>query len=424
MSLEEKFDLEIKEKITNNFLKTVSAFSNYNDGKIVFGINNSGEAVGIEISDQERLRIENMINDSIDPAAKYSLVTREIDGKPVMEIKIYKGKDTPYYYKGKAYKRSDTSTVEVDRYELNRLILNGMNLGYAERESFKKDLGFSYLEKYLRKEIGIDRINLDILKTLELYNKDGYYNIAGELLADKNSIRFSGIDLVRFGKNINQILDRETLTGRSLLWQYEKAIEIFARYYQFEEIQGFTRVKKELIPREAFREALANALVHRNWDINSFVQIAMHEDRIELSSPGGLPAGITKEDYVSKNISILKNPIIAGVFYRLNIIEQFGTGIERIINEYKTSITKPGFDISQNYIKINLPVLKEDALTLAQDEKIIYNLIKEIGEISRQKLDDESGFNKAKTLRVINSLLDKNIIKKQGKGVGTRYFIS
>ncbi len=423
MYIEEKFDLEFKEKISKTFLKTVSAFSNYNDGKIIFGINNLGEVVGIEASDNQRLKIENMINDSVDPVPKYKIEIREIEGKTIIEIQIYKGDNTPYYYRGKTYKRSDTSTVEVDRFELNRLILQGLNIDYEERESLEEKLEFTYLEQYLRKEVGVDRLNLDILKTLKLYNKDGYYNIAGELLSDKNNIRFSGIDIVRFGESINQILDRETLTGNSILWHYDKAIEIFERYYQFEEIEGFNRVKKELIPREAFREAIANAIVHRNWDINSYIQISMYEDRIEITSPGGLPTGISKEDYISKNISILINPIIAGVFYRLNLIEQFGTGIKRIIKEYEDSFAKPKFDISQNYITIILPIL-QDNVDLTQDEKTIYNIIKENVEIFRKELDDESGFNKSKTLRVINSLLDKDLIVKQGKGINTRYLRS
>lgn len=423
MYIEEKFDLEFKEKISKTFLKTVSAFSNYNDGKIIFGINNLGEVVGIEASDNQRLKIENMINDSVDPVPKYKIEIREIEGKTIIEIQIYKGDNTPYYYRGKTYKRSDTSTVEVDRFELNRLILQGLNIDYEERESLEEKLEFTYLEQYLRKEVGVDRLNLDILKTLKLYNKDGYYNIAGELLSDKNNIRFSGIDIVRFGESINQILDRETLTGNSILWHYDKVIEIFERYYQFEEIEGFNRVKKELIPREAFREAIANAIVHRNWDINSYIQISMYEDRIEITSPGGLPTGISKEDYISKNISILINPIIAGVFYRLNLIEQFGTGIKRIIKEYEDSFAKPKFDISQNYITIILPIL-QDNVDLTQDEKTIYNIIKENVEIFRKELDDESGFNKSKTLRVINSLLDKDLIVKQGKGINTRYLRS
>lgn len=100
------------------------------------------------------------------------------------------------------------------------------------------------------------------MKTLKLYSKDDYYTVAGELFADNHEVEFSGIDMVRFGKNINQILSRGILNQRSLLLQYDQAIELFERYYQYEEIEGYKRVKKERIPKEAFREALANAIVH------------------------------------------------------------------------------------------------------------------------------------------------------------------
>ena len=421
MYKEEGFNIELKEKITETFLKTVSAFANYNDGKIVFGVNNAGGIVGVDAGDNQRLKIENMINDSIVPVPKYSFEIKKIVDKNIIVLSVNKGKDTPYYYKGKTYKRSDTSTVEVDRFELNRLVLGGINMDYEEKPSLKKLLNFTYLEKCLKKEIGLDSISLDILKTLKLYNKEGHYNIAGELLSDENDINFSGIDIVRFGDSINQILDRETLTGKSLLWQYDKSLDFFERYYQYEEIEDFNRMKKELIPKEAFREAIANAIIHRDWDVNSYIQIAMHADRIEIMSPGGLPTGISEEEYIRKNISILKNPIIAGVFYRLNIIEQFGTGIERIIKSYESSMAKPSFDISHNHIRIVLPILQKDNSNLTTDEKIVYKYLEGNVSISRKELDIKTGFNKSKTLRVINSLLDKNLIKKQGKGVETGY---
>ncbi len=100
------------------------------------------------------------------------------------------------------------------------------------------------LEARLKKEAGIERFNLDILKTLNLYHKDGYYNIAGELLADENDIDFSGIDIVKFGNDINKILYRKTISNVSLLAQFDSAVDIFEQYYIFEEIDGYNRIKK------------------------------------------------------------------------------------------------------------------------------------------------------------------------------------
>lgn len=417
----EEYNLEFKEKISKTFLKTVSAFSNYNNGKIIFGISDDGYVTGLDVTDEECLKIENMINDSLNPVPNYKLETKDLEGKNIIILDILKGKNTPYYYKGKAYRRANTSTLEVDRLELNRLVMEGINIDYEENKASNQNLNFETLELKLKTAVGIDNLSLDILKTLNLYDKDGYYNIAGELLADNNDIEFSGIDIVRFGKDINQILYRETLNNKSLLSQYDNTIDIFERYYQYEEIEGYERVRKELIPRETFRESLANAIVHRVWDVKTYIQISMYKDRIEINSPGGLPLGISKDEYLNGNISILRNPIIAGVFYRLNLIEQFGTGVMRIIEEYRQSMSKPKFEISENNISIILPVIQIDDSNLSEDEVIIYNILKDEVELSRAELDDKSGFNKSRTLRVINNLADKNLIRKLGKGPGTTY---
>ena len=418
----ESYNLEFKEEVSKTFLKTVSAYANYSDGEIIFGVDDSGNMVGLKESPKEvALRIENMINDSLDPVPYFEIHVEEVNSNTIIVVEVKKGKDTPYYYKGKAYKRADTASIEVDRYELRRLAIEGINMHYEDKSASSQDLNFNILEAKLKEEAGIERINLDILKTLNLYNKDGYYNTAGELLADKNNIEFSGVDIVKFGKDINTILYRRTINNVSLLTQFESAIDIFEQYYIFEEIDGYNRIKKELIPKEAFRESLANSIVHRVWDTNSYIQIAMHEDRIEINSPGGLPAGISKDEYLYCNISVLRNPIIAGVFNRLKIIEKFGTGIARINKEYIQSMSKPDFEVSENRIRIILPITEIDQLDLSEDQSIVYGLLKEEIELSRKEIDLITGFDKSKTLRILNSLVNKNIISKLGGGAGVTY---
>ncbi|MFA7205573.1 MAG: ATP-binding protein [Saccharofermentanales bacterium] len=421
MDRNESFDFETKREVTGTFLKTVSAFANYNDGRIIFGIDDSGKVIGIPDPENECLRIENMINSSLDPVPDFRLALDQREESTVIILSVMKGQDKPYFYKGKAYKRADTATIEVKRPELRRLALEGANLGYEERAASSPDLKFSILESKLQECIGIETVDLNILKTLNLYHKDGYYNFAAELLADSNDVRFSGIDIARFGRTIDKILFRETIDGRSLLSQYDRAMEIYKLFYTYEEIEGFYRVRKELIPKEAFREAVANAIVHRVWDLNSYIRIAMFEDKIEITSPGGLPEGVTEDDYLNKNLSMLRNPVIAGVFYRLNLIETFGSGVFRINREYKDSITKPDFLVSDNFIRITLPVLNDDPTGLSKDESVIYRLLKDGRELTREEIDRETGFNKAKTLRVIYKLTDKKIVKRLGEGPATAY---
>lgn len=421
VDVKERYNLEFKAEVSRTFLKTVSAYANYNDGEIIFGVDDYGNTVGLVNAKDECLRIENMINDSIEPIPNFKLEVKKMKGNTIVVLTVRKGKDTPYYYQGKAYKRSDTSSIEVDRFELRRLALEGANMDYEEVRSSSAGLVFNKLEQMLKEKAGIEEINLDILKTLNLYNKDGYYNIAGELLADKNDMAFSGIDIVKFGKDLNKILYRETLKNSSLLLQYDRAIEIFEQYFCYEEIEGYARIKKELVPKEAFRESLANAIVHRAFDIKRYIQIAMYEDRIEINSPGGLPEGISVEEYLYGNISLLRNPIIAGVFFRLDIIEQFGTGIARINDEYVKSISKPHFVVTENNIKIILPVTEIDKLNLSEDEWIVYGLLKAEIELGRREIDLRTGFEKSKTLRILNNLVDKNVIQRLGDGVAVTY---
>lgn len=417
----ERFDLEFKEEVSKTFLKTVSAFANYNDGSIVFGVADDGEIRGFLSAEDNLLRIKNRINDTLDPRPEYKLETRLIQGKEVIILKVFEGEDTPYYYQGKAYKRSDTSTVPVDRMELSRLVLSGMNLDYENRKAQNQSFEFKILEKKLMQVSGISELTLDILKILNLYDKDGFYNVAGELLADENTLDSSGVDIVRFGETIDTFLDRETVSNVSLFTQYDRALEMFERYYEYEEIVGYSRVKRERIPKKAFREAIANALVHREWDRNAHIQISMYGDRVEISSPGGLPDGVTEEDYLHEQISELRNPIIASVFNRLNLIEKFGTGVRRIKNEYKDSFIKPEFNLGENNIRVMLPVVKKDLPEFSDDEFVIYELFSEYDHLSRQELDEQTGFSKNKTLRIINKLSEKNIVEKVGRGPQVTY---
>lgn len=411
--------LEFKENVdSGTFLKTVSAYANYGDGKIIFGITDAGEVAGVPDSSEACLKIENKINDSIHPVPDYDL---EIQADATIVLTVREGKYKPYLYKGKAYRRSDTSTVEVkERLEYNRLILEGQNQSFEETASLNQNLSFSILEKELIRVLGISGLNQDILKTLELYSDKTGFNQAAALLADKND--FMGTDIIRFGESIDEIMDRETFEKISIIAQLNQSIHMFLKYYQYEKIQGTERKIVEKIPEKAFREAISNALVHRLWDIKASIKISMYTDKIEISSPGGLPAGISEEEYLNGQISVLRNPIIGNVFFRLKYIEKFGTGIMRINNAYANALEKPSYYFFENSIKIVLPVIaSEDKLSEA--ERKIYNLLKEKGCMSRAEIDKTTGMSKDKTIRILNSLLGQNIIEKKGKGRGLKYQI-
>ena len=414
--MKESKELELKSTITNTFLKTVSAFSNYNTGKIIFGIDDNGKIIGLENIEELCLDLENKINDNISPKPDFRFI--KDTKKNIITLIVEEGLNKPYLYKGKAYKRNDTSTVEVDKVELNRLTLLGLNQYYEELKARKQDLEFKVLKKELEEKLSLKNFSKDVLKTLSLYDDKIGYNNAAELFADKNS--FSGIDIAKFGKSINEILDRNLFVNISIISQFQKTLEVFNRYYKYEQILGSERIEKELIPEKAFRETIANALIHRTWDVNSNIRISMYEDKIEVSSPGGLPSGISEKEYLNGQIFQLRNPILANIFFRLKYIEMFGTGIRRINESYKDYAVKPAFEIFENSIKITLPIITTK-LFLTTDEKIVMDILEKGAILSSSEILKMTEFKKDKLNRLLKKLIQKNYIDVIGNGRGNKY---
>lgn len=247
-------------------------------------------------------------------------------------------------------------------------------------ETKNKSLHFNQI-----RVMGIEQLTKDILKTLELYSDQNGFNNAAALLADNN--HFKGIDIIRFGDSIDEIMERKSV---------------------------------DKIPEKAFREAVANALVHRMWDIPASIKISMYPDKIEISSPGGLPAGLSEDEYLNGQISLLRNPIIGNVFFRLKYIEKFGTGIMHINYAYKNILVKPEYRIFSNSIRIILPVIKSD-YKLNEAEKRLINILTDSGSMTRNEVEKADEMEKSKTIRILNGLIDKNIIQKKGMGRATKY---
>ena len=396
--MRESKNLEFKESVTNTFLKTVSAFANYGTGKILFGVMDNGVVKGIENPEKVCLDIENRINDSLDPVPEYILEINERTS--VITLTVSEGLHKPYLYKAKAYRRNDSATVPVDRLSLTRLILEGQNLSFEESVARNQELHFAVLERKLKTVLHLENVTPDTLKTLELYKDGEGFTVAAELLADQNS--FSGIDMIRFGDSINILLDRELHERESILTQYDAALSMYRKYYQYEQINGSERETVILIPEAAYREAVANALVHRTWDVETNIHVEMFPDKIEITSPGGLPQGVTKEEYLRGGLSVLRNRIIGNLFFRLHLIERFGTGIRRIKESYKDNDRKPIFEVFENSIKIMLPVM-DACNALTADENRIYLLIKRKA-LPSSSLVEETGFGKTKVVSIFRLL--------------------
>ena len=408
--------LEFKQDITNTFLKTVSAFANYDGGKILFGVDDNGREVGLKNPRAACLDIENKINDSITPQPSYTISVEESTGVVVLEV--YPGRSKPFLYKAKAYKRNGTATIEADSLELTRLVLMGRNIDFEELPSDNHQLTFKTLEKMLKEKVGIEALTPDVLKTLNLLSQEQGYNKAAEILSEENG--FPGIDAVKFGENISIIQKRLTLDGESMLSMFSRMTELFRDYYCHEEIKGTERLTVERIPQDACREALANAIIHRAYDVNAKIRVLMFDDRLEIYSPGGLPMGVREEDYLNGRLSVLRNPILANVFLRLRLVEIFGTGIRRIKEDYANSITKPQFEITENCIKVVLPTLETD-LGLSEDEAEVYRQLSKVRAKSIGEICQGVTFGKSKISQLLKLMEERQLVKIEGRGRGTKY---
>lgn len=413
--MRETATLEFKQQLSKSYLKTVSAYANYGTGKIIFGIADDGTPVGLADPQDTCLRIEHAINDSIDPVPRFELSIEE-DTRTVT-LTVHEGPDKPYLSSGRAYRRTDTSTVEVSRLEYGRLVLTGEHVSFDALVAKEQNLAFGHLEKELASKLGLKPLDQNSLISLELMAPSGEYCNAAALLADSN--HFPGIDIARFGGSINIIHSRHTFERTSVLEQMQRTLEVFDTYYAYEEIVGFERITKTLVPREAFREAIANALVHRCWDVRANIKVGMFADRIEITSPGGLPAGITEELYLAGGPSVARNPILANVFFRLGHIERFGTGIPRILDEYAHETVSPSFALRDSSITVMLPVTVLENVTL--DEEAILAVLAKGSALTRSQISEKTQLSKSKAVRTLNALVGKKLITKVGEGRSVRY---
>lgn len=257
----------------------------------------------------------------------------------------------------------------------------------------------------------------DTLKTLGLL-RGGSFSNAAAILADTND--FPGIDIVRYALDEKSIHERITCEGVSALTQLDRAVNEYRRHYVVERVAGMAREKHEIIPEEAFREAFANALVHRLWYTKARVVVSLYPERVEIVSPGGLPSDIDANLYLEGGVSVPRNATLAYVFLRLGVIERLGTGVRRIQRSYGKSIVKPSFSLSSHAIKVILPALDLVA-NLSVDEKNVLKRFKPGLELASAELETEMGISRSTVVRTISSLVEKGALARVGKGRSTRY---
>ncbi|MGC8690925.1 MAG: ATP-binding protein [Caldisericum sp.] len=429
--------MELKEKFNEGVLKTISAFANTSGETLLIGVSDKKEVVGLDLKDSEFKDIVDKIVDSLGFQPEIKVI--KFDSKKLIKIDVPKSA-IPIKYRGIYYKRVGNTTREMSTDELSRFFKRDLRWERLTNEKFNEDyLDKDAIENFISLGTARGRLNLprndisiiDLLTMLGLI-ENGRFTNACILLFGKNPQQFflgARMRVMRLKDEITIIGDR--WIGGNLFKQYyetEEAIKslINVRY----EIKGFNREDIWDYPLPAIREAIANALVHRDYLEGRETQIKVYDDKIWFNNLGGLPEGITLEELLSAHASRPRNPLIANIFYTAGIIESLGSGIERMRNALKGQ-NLPEPEIKANHVEFNLWFMKdryteEYLKTLGLNERQIKAVmyVKKNGRITNREYRELVNISDEGARLDLKGLVEKSILVAKGKGRSLHYAIN
>ncbi len=426
MNFYESDTVELKSEIVPDICKEVIAFANTQGGTLYIGVQNDGVVIGIDNADAAQLRLNNMIRDSIKPDVtmfvRYEAVT--VEGKQILAVTVQKGTDRPYYLGSKGlkpsgvYVRNGTSTDPSTDTAIRKMIKETDGDSFEEMRSLEQKLTFLAAEEQFAK----CKVAFDIAKQkiLGLMSADGVYSNVGLLLSDQCATAIKAATFA--GKDQGEFQDRREFTG-SLFRQME---ELYAyldlRNQTRATFDGLYRTDTRDYPEEALREALMNSLVHRDYSFSASTLVSVYEDRIEFVSVGGLPSGISLDD-IMLGLSVCRNPKLAAVFYRLKLIEAYGTGIPKIMKAYAGTGLEPKVEVTSNAFKITLPN-RNAASSVAVprgDEAKVLAFLNDHDYVVRSDVDALLKISQATANRLLKRMVAEGLLYQDGSGRNTKY---
>ena len=351
------YKIALEEKRPKSWLKSVSAFANSKGGIILFGVDDSThELKGLDNIQQVAEKITEIINARILPLPRYEINSFTENGKDFLELKIGDGPSTPYYLvidgRKEAFIRSGNQSIPAPEHILNNLILKGKNLTFDALPTDYKinDLSFTLLAATIKEKTNKKFDENKDFFSLGLANTEKELTNAGLLLSDQNPLKQSKIVCTRW-KGLNKgiiaedAIDDKEYNG-SIIALLENADSFIKNNSKMSwKVVGMERQELEEYPITARREAIVNALIHRDYQIlGAEIHIDMFDDRLEITSPGGMFDGSLIQNLEIKNIpSMRRNIVIADIFSRLHYMDRRGSGLSRILESYNDSIQKPKF---------------------------------------------------------------------------------
>ena len=440
-SLEFKESLKLKDEIG----ETVSAFSNSDGGTIIVGASDNGGVPGVDIGKNTLEELANYIKRNTDPHIFPSVKIQEVGRESVVVVEVKGSAEKPVFFKNHAYKRVGKTNQMISSSELRKLAKeSGGRVYWDERVCEDADLEdieeekVRWFLKEARHERGLD-INEsssveDALLRLKLLKAEKPTNGAVLLFGRDPQRKFiqSEIKCIRFkGVGVTgEMIDLRTVGGDVFdqLIEAEKFIFNNIALSAWIEDGKIQRQERWEYPPKAIREALANAISHRDYETTSKVQVRIFDDRIEFWNPGRLPEGWTAETLRHVHESIPGNPSIARQFFWVKYIEEVGTGTNKIIEWcIDWGLPEPEFEFTGTSLvvtlwksKLNEEYLNTLGLNERQREAISY--MKEHKKITSKEYAELFSITDRTARNDLKSLLDKKILIQRGTSKKSTYY--
>ena len=423
--------VELKRELTKDIKKEIIAFANSKGGTIYIGIDDTGKVVGLKDYNKDAEALSGMIREGIksDLTLYTNIIIENIEGKKIIILKVMSGSNKPYYLADKGLKPSgvfvrhgNVSAPATDEL-IRKLILENHDI-FENQVSQNQNLNFIYLNSIFSDKQ--KELNNTKYKLLNIMNNDNLYTNLGLLLSDE--CPFTIKCAVFNGNNKLSFKDRKEFTGSVV-----KQLEDVLNYLNIiNKISGrninYKRVDIRDYPEFALRETILNAIIHRNYNFSGSILVSVFDDRIEVTSLGGLMTGLSIDDIIA-GVSQTRNKNLANIFYRLEYVENYGTGIGRMIDVYKEFNLKPEFITTDNSFKVILPNVnykkeKQDiSINLLSQKDIIINYLKENDKIKREVVDVLFDISSARSKKILSEMVKENIIVKKGNGKNTYYIL-
>ncbi len=422
-------NIEFKLQFTEEIYKEIIAFANTDGGIVYVGVDNEGNVMGLADVDKEYTRITNGIRDAIMPDVTM-FVRFTIQDNKVVRIMVGEGTNKPYYLKGKGLKpsgvfvRQGTSSVSASPEQIRQMIKESDGDMFEEARSLEQELTFGAAEEAFRR-YGVE-FSPEKYRVLGItQKKDTIYTNLAWILSDQCT---HTIKIAVFSDETCTMFRDTKEFGGSVFKQFADTVNYLALCNKtVSTIRGLVRIDKQDYPEEAIREALLNAIVHRDYGYSGSIIINVTDGKMEFISLGGLLPGLSPDD-IRSGISQPRNKNLAEIFHRLRLIESYGTGIRRIFSRYAECPVQPQIEVTAHTFKIILPNMnaasidgQENFASATPQMQKVLDHIKKNGQITENEIGELLGVQKTRAFTIAKQMRDLGLIKAVGRGAGKKY---